>query len=167
MPLGKLESLSIISFQRFVFLTATLPIKSFLMSYLRTVDECARFPNVWASSAARSKLVSHLFLREFIFRYVSSFLVSFRGLPLRFLSSTFPVFCCFFRISRTPHLETPVWRAISAWECPCSSNITTRCLVAIDTFVILVTVNILFIFIDIFIILVTVNILFIYIKGKH
>ena len=127
-----------------VFLTATLPFRSFLTSDLLTVDECICFPNVWVSSAARSKHVFLLFLRDVIFRYVSSFLASFRGLPLYFLSSTFPVFCCFIRIAWTQHLETPVWRTIAAWECPCSSNITTRCLVVIDIFVILDTVDIWF-----------------------
>ena len=125
-PLGKFESLSLISSPKMWFFDCN-PFRPFLMS-----------------SAARSKFVFLLFLRDVIFRYVSSFLVSFRGLPLHFLSSTFPVFFCFFRIAWTPHLETSVWRAISSWEYPYSCNITTQCLVTIDFFVILDTVNIWF-----------------------
>ena len=86
-------------FRRCVFLTATQPFRSFLMSDLLTVDECTCFPDVWASSAAKSKLGFLLFLKDVIFRYVPSFLVRFCGLPLCFLSWTFPAFCCFVRIA--------------------------------------------------------------------
>ena len=143
-PLGKFVSISLFPFQIFGLLTGILPFRPLLMSYLLTVYECTCFPGFWASSPARSKLVFLLFLRDVIFRYVLSFLASFRGLQLHFLYSTFPVLNCFFGIAWTPHLETPVWRAISARECPCSCNITTWCLVAIDIFIILGTVNIWF-----------------------
>ena len=39
------------------FFTVTLPFRPFLMSDLLTVDQCTSFLDVWASSAARYKLV--------------------------------------------------------------------------------------------------------------
>ena len=80
---------------------------------LWTVDGWTTTPVPSASSVVNSTLVFFLFLKDIIFKYCSSLLDSFLGLPVLGLSITDDVSLYLLIMLRIPHLENRVMQAIS------------------------------------------------------
>ena len=114
--------------------TATLLWRPFRTRVLCIVDKCTCVSKFEQVAQQEPYLYFILSINDITLRYFSSLFVSFLGRPLLGLSSTCPVSWCFFNSAWIPHLDTPVWREISACDFPCSSNITTLCLVTVNIF---------------------------------
>ena len=101
-------------------------------SIVRIVDNALVSQSLNKLRSKSPILVFFLSISDVTLRYFSSLFDSFLGRPLLGWSSTCPVSWCFFNSAWIPHLDTPVRRKISACDFPCSSNITTLCLVTVN-----------------------------------